>query len=127
MQNNNIASLEIPTDDPWISALFEAIDCNCWDALEQILAPDVVYERPGYAPLVGRDAVMNFYRHIRIIKSGIHKVQGFARQGKILSYYGNFKGISQSDEPLNVDFCDICKLDGDHLYYRKTFFHIAAV
>ena len=53
-----------------IRGMFAAIDAGEFDRLREYFAADVVYERPGYEPLRGIEALENFYRHERIIARG---------------------------------------------------------
>ena len=46
----------------FVVTMFRAIDNRDWDALATHFHPEMVYERPGFPVLEGRDAVMRFYR-----------------------------------------------------------------
>lgn len=111
----------------WVSRLFQAIDGCDWDALEAMLDPSVVYERPGYAPFEGAAALLHFYRHTRIIASGRHDVHGVLEDGDMLTNFGCFEGVSHDGGLLDVSFCDVCWLNGDLLRRRRTFFFVPAV
>lgn len=111
----------------WTQRLFDAIDGRDWPALEAMLDPDVVYERPGYDPLIGVKDVMHFYRDVRIIVSGRHHLQGVLKGAEVLNYHGHFTGTSRWGDPLDVAFCDVCRLNGELLRHRRTFFYVPAV
>lgn len=115
------------TDAQFPFALFEAIDGRRWDALGAMLAADIVYERPGYPELRGRDAVLRFYRQERIIARGRHVITDIASQDSRVSCHGHFSGHSTSDVPLHVAFCDFYILRERTLAYRKTFFYVPAI
>lgn len=112
---------------PWIDRLFRNIDGGDWASLNIMLSDDVVYERPGYSPLVGRDAVMNFYEKVRIIKSGRHSVHDVISDQDKMSYHGHFAGTSKAGELLDVGFCDVCEVQNNLLKHRKTFFYTPSV
>lgn len=112
---------------PWVDRLFEAIDGRDWTALESMLDPTATYARPGYAPLVGAEQVMHFYRHVRIIRSGKHEVHGVIQGLNMLNYYGRFQGVAKDGRPLDVSFCDVCQINGGLLQHRRTFFFVPAI
>lgn len=111
----------------WLDQLFMAIDGRDWHALEVMLDPAVTYERPGYAPLIGMERVMQFYRHERIIQSGRHEIKGMIEGHDGLSYFGRFRGKSKTGAPLDVSFCDFCSFKDDLLHHRRTFFYVPAI
>lgn len=108
-------------------SLFSAIDERRWDDLQAMLASDIVYERPGYQPLRGSSEVMSFYRHERIIAKGRHVLADITASDGRISCHGHFTGLSKSNTPLEVAFCDFYILHGCKLAFRKTFFYIPAV
>ncbi|MEP1536567.1 MAG: nuclear transport factor 2 family protein [Paracoccaceae bacterium] len=126
-QLDQTPAIQCAIDHPWIERLFRNIDGRDWSSLNVMLADDVVYERPGYAPLVGRDSVMNFYEEVRIIKTGQHTVHDVLANENKLSYYGHFAGTSKAGESLDVGFCDVCDVRDNLLKHRKTFFYVPAV
>lgn len=116
-----------PPNRPWIDHFFQAIDSGNWDSLSELLADEVIYERPGYSPLVGKKVVLDFYKNIRIIKTGTHVVKEFIGSDAMLCYHGSFTGESHSGDQLSVDFCDFCNIKDGLLCYRKTFFYTASI
>jgi len=107
--------------------LFNTIDESKWEELELIMQPDIVYERPGYPPLLGLPAVMQFYRHERVVAHGKHLITDVAAHEGRVSCHGHFSGISRKNASLNVAFCDFYVLKESRLSYRKTFFYIPAI
>ena len=41
----------------------------------EVFTDDIIYERPGYEPLVGIERVIKFYRAERVIVSGRHYLE----------------------------------------------------
>ncbi|MGI9279481.1 MAG: nuclear transport factor 2 family protein [Endozoicomonas sp.] len=115
------------SNQSWIEYFFQAIDSGNWDSLSLFLADEVIYERPGYSPLVGKKMVLDFYKNVRIIKTGTHIVKGFTYSDDMLSYHGSFTGESYNGDKLSVDYCDFCNIKNGLLHHRKTFFHVASV
>jgi uncharacterized protein len=111
----------------WADRLFAAIDGRDWRALEALLDPNATYERPGYAPLVGAEEIMYFYRHVRIIRSGRHEVHGVIEGRNMLNHYGRFQGLAKDGTPLDVLFCDVCQVSSGLLRHRRTFFYVPAI
>lgn len=111
----------------WVSQLFDAIDGNDWSALVDMVSEDVCYERPGYDALQGKSAFMHFYEQVRMISSGKHTVNHVFVDGHHIIYSGSFQGQLRDGTSCQVEFCDVCQLDGDLLKHRKTFFYVPAV
>lgn len=40
-----------------VNRLFAIVDAKNWDDLENVFSPDIIYERPGYPPLIGYQRV----------------------------------------------------------------------
>lgn len=113
--------------DSFPLTLFGAIDKMDWFRLRELLAPEVIYERPGYKPLIGLDQVMHFYRETRNVSIGSHIVERVAGDGSNLACHGRFNGMSKEPAPLVVEFCDFYVFSAGLLKYRKTFFYVPAV
>lgn len=107
--------------------LFAAIDGNRWDDLQSMLAPDVVYERPGYPPIKGISEIMNFYRAVRNVVDGTHDLDVITERNDRIFCHGRFTGRNKSYQLIEVDFCDFYSLSSGLLSFRKTFFHVAVI
>lgn len=111
----------------WVSLFFNAVDNRNWKELELMLDENIVYERPGYEPMVGRQDVMTFYTQKRIISSGRHNIKNILINDNIIVCNGSFSGESNQSLKLDVEFCDIYFFNGVSLFYRKTFFHVPCI
>ena len=76
----------------FVIRMFETVDARDWERLADFFHPDLVYHRPGYAPLVGRDAVLHFYREVRVIGSGGHQLAAVVVDGDHGACWGRFVG-----------------------------------
>ncbi|HET6805635.1 MAG TPA: nuclear transport factor 2 family protein [Frateuria sp.] len=108
---------------PW----FEAIDSRSWNDLPRFFHPEVVYERPGYPPIQGLAALLEFYSKVRIIAEGKHSLEGGLRdEGKAICW-GHFSGRSKDGATLAERFADAYELEDGLIRKRTTFFFRAAI
>lgn len=107
--------------------MFECIDRQDWTQLSRCFHDDVVYERPGYQPFVGKPAVMEFYRQERIIAKGEHAINNVLSDGRHVACWGQFKGEAKDGRPLSVGFSDVYQVAGGLILFRRTFFDAVAV
>jgi ketosteroid isomerase-like protein len=106
-----------------LEAMFRAIDASDWDVLPRYFHADLVYDRPGFERLQGREAVLHFYRAVRTIR-GRHEFEGFAVQPDAGACWGRFVGHRGDGTPLDLQFAD-CYLFRDGLMWRrKSFFYV---
>ena len=107
--------------------LYRTIDARDWSALETLLHPDVVYERPGYDPLVGRERVMRFYREERVVASGQHDVYGVLRERDIAACWGRMRGTLRDGSAADVQFADVYSFESGAIRTRRSYFFSPAV
>jgi uncharacterized protein len=110
-----------------VTELFDVIDGRRWDDLDVVFAADSVYDRPGYEPLVGLDAIRRFYRNERIIGSGRHFVVHIVSDLGAAACWGRFVGASRTGQPLDEEFADAYMVQGGKIVHRKTYFHRPAI
>jgi hypothetical protein len=102
--------------------MFAAIDACNWQALARLYADDCVYERPGFAPISGLDALIRFYVEVRPIRSGRHAVQVFVEDANCVCAAGRFDGALRSGEAISLEFADLYTIRDHRIASRKTFF-----
>jgi len=107
--------------------MFAAIDRGDWAALPQYFTDDVTYERPGYPPLVGIEALLNFYREVRIIKTGTHDVWRIVGANDSAACWGKFTGTARDGRPLEARFADVYDLRDGRIRHRATHFFQPAI
>ena len=115
------------TQPSWFEALFEAIDTTSWHDLPRFFHPHVVYERPGYPPIVGLDELLGFYASTRIIAEGKHSLEGSLRNEDQAICWGQFSGRSKNGEALAERFADAYQLKDGLIKQRTTYFFRAAI
>lgn len=106
-----------------IAACFAAVDEPDLDALLVRYADDVVYERPGYPPIVGRDALEHFYYVERRIAVGQHTIEGVLCENGRGAAWGSFEGLSRTGDRLAERWCDVYAFERDLIVFRRTHFY----
>ncbi|MCA1298587.1 nuclear transport factor 2 family protein [Stappia indica] len=115
------ASAEAATSVPF--GMFQAIDGEDWPTLAAMFHPTAIYERPGYAPLLGRDEIMEFYRNVRNVRVGRHQVVDIVQDADTVVCQGRFSCHTKDGARLNAEFCDIYALKDGQIRRRKTYFY----
>lgn len=113
--------------DPWFEDLFKVIDSASWMDLPRFFHPQIVYERPGYPPIVGIGKLFDFYSTTRIIAEGEHFLEGGLRDDGRAICWGHFNGWSKNGEALAERFADAYMLEDGMIRQRTTFFFRAAI
>lgn len=107
--------------------LYRTIDACDWTALAGFFHADIVYERPGYAPLVGLERVMRFYREERVIASGKHQVEGVLHELDRAACWGSMRGSLRDGTRTEVRFADVYSFEDDKIRTRCSYFFSPAV
>ncbi|WP_374928060.1 nuclear transport factor 2 family protein [Kytococcus sedentarius] len=113
-----------------VRAYYVAVDADDVDTLIGLFTPDATYERPGYEPFVGHDALRAFYTGDRVIASGEHVLDMVVadEEGGQVAVHGRFEGTLKDGSAASVRFADFYLLDAQSRFTRRTtFFHTAAV
>lgn len=110
-----------------VQELFRTIDARQWDALPRFFSPEVIYERPGYEPLVGLDQVLDFYRTVRVIASGTHTLEQLVFDDECGACWGRFVGLHKNGSPIDERFADVYTLAGGRIATRRSYFFRPAV
>ena len=108
----------------FVVGMFKAIDARDWDWLAAHFHPQIVYERPGFAVLNGRDAVLDFYRSVRQIQ-GEHRITGVAVDPPFGAHWGKFVGAKKDGTPVEVDYADCYVFADGLLRHRRSYFFVA--
>jgi ketosteroid isomerase-like protein len=110
-----------------ILRLFETVDARRWSALGEVFHPDVVYERPGYEPLRGFEAVKDFYVNRRVIARGRHIIEGMAIENECGACWGRFEGAKHDDTPIDERWADVYTFADGRIRTRRSHFFRPAV
>lgn len=105
-----------------ITACFAAVDGADIAGLLLGYADDVVYERPGYPPIAGREALDHFYRVERTIAVGRHTIEGVLCDNGHGAAWGRFEGVSRTGDRLTERWCDTYVFERDLIVFRRTHF-----
>ena len=107
--------------------MFESIDGSDWGTLSDVLHPEVVYERPGYDPLVGLERVLRFYRDERRVASGRHEIHGIVVDGPAGACWGRMRGTMKDGSTADVRFAEVYSFEGERIRTRCSYFFQPAV
>ncbi|MFD7612811.1 nuclear transport factor 2 family protein [Streptomyces sp. NPDC059828] len=102
---------------------YELVDAGDVPGLVELFAPEAVYRRPGYEPLVGRAALERFYREDRVIKEGRHALSAALVQEDGAAVHGTFEGTLHNGREVSLRFADFFTFSADGAFRtRDTFF-----
>jgi uncharacterized protein len=110
-----------------IRAYFRAVDANDIDGVMRLFHEEIVYERPGYGEISGKQRLRHFYSEERIIARGHHEIEGMVADGDRVVAWGSFVGSSRAGGELNERFCDVYEMRDSTMYRRRTYFFRPAV
>jgi ketosteroid isomerase-like protein len=110
-----------------VKRLFECVDSRDWDHLPDFFCEDVVYERPGYAPLVGLASVLHFYREERVIASGRHELEDVVAGDGSGACWGRFVGVHKNGSGLSERFADAYTFEAGKIKTRRSYFFRPAI
>lgn len=102
---------------------YELVDSGDIPGLVGLFSPDASYQRPGYPPLVGRQALERFYREQRVIKEGSHVLAMVVAAENDVAVHGEFSGVLHDGQQVAVRFADFFSVGPDGQFTRRdTFF-----
>jgi hypothetical protein len=102
---------------------FRIIDNREWHSLPSVFHAKVRYERPGYAPFIGINRLVDFYRFERIILSGTHFIEKVVTNGNYGACWGRFTGRTKKNVYVDVLFSEAYKFEKGKIKMRRTYFH----
>jgi steroid Delta-isomerase len=108
-----------------IRSYYELVDRSDLPGLLNLFAPDAEYFRPGYAPIVGREQLTDFYRNQRIIRQGTHTVDVLVEQGSRIAVRGRFRGELRDGREVALAFSDFFELAPDGAIVRRDTYFFA--
>ena len=111
----------------FVRALFQTIDLRDWDSLQRFFCEDVIYERPGYEPLVRYERVKQYYRQERVIASGTHFLDGVVINDDRGACWGRFIGTHKNGSEIDEQFADAYTFVNGKIMRRKSYFFRPAV
>jgi branched-chain amino acid aminotransferase len=117
----------MPMTPEFVRVLFQTIDSRDWENLDRVFSEDIVYERPGYPPLVGFKRVEKFYREERVIASGTHILEGAVVNDNAGASWGRFVGMHKNGSAIDERFADAYTFCKGKIKTRKSYFFRPAV
>jgi uncharacterized protein len=99
-----------------------AIERGDHDVLETCLHRDVVYRRPGQAVLIGRDAVLDYYRRSRSAATSRILIDEMVCQGDRAVALGMVEGRARDGAPIHERFADAYGFEAGLIRDRTTYF-----
>lgn len=102
---------------------YALVDDNDVAGLLDLFAPDAVYHRPGYSPLIGRTELEQFYSADRVIAEGKHSLHSIVADGATVAAHGEFSGTLKDGSAAHLRFADFFVVGEDGRFARRdTFF-----
>ncbi|TWD14378.1 nuclear transport factor 2 family protein [Marihabitans asiaticum] len=107
---------------------YAMVDAGDVDGVIDWFAPEATYWRPGYPPMVGREALREFYGGERVIEYGAHTVEDLLVDGDRVAVRGRFEGELKDGSTARLGFADFLRYDGDgRVVERRSYFDTPAV
>lgn len=110
-----------------IREMFRRVDDSEWDSLPRFFHEEIVYERPGYSPLVGLERVLLFYEQERVIARGTHLIDHVVIGEGVGACWGRLEGILKDGSETNERFADVYSFDGGKIVSRRSYFFRPAI
>lgn len=104
---------------------YTLVDANDVPGIAALFAPDAVYRRPGYEPMVGRDSIRAFFGGERVIADGRHEITELVEGDGAVAVRGTFEGTLEDGSAATAEFADFFTPSPDGLFRRRTsYFHV---
>ncbi|HZO73373.1 MAG TPA: nuclear transport factor 2 family protein [Ktedonobacteraceae bacterium] len=110
-----------------ITRLFQIVDSSDWANMPDVFCEDIVYERPGYPPIVGIEQLLHFYKHVRILGSGKHHLEQVVIEGNHGGCFGRFVGQTKDHSEVDELFADMYTFENGKIKHRRSYFFRPAV
>lgn len=113
---------------PAVASYYERVDAGDVPGLIELFERDATYERPGYPPFVGVDALRLFYTSDRVIDRGTHDILQCVSAANHAAVQGRFHGQLRDGRQVDLRFADFFELTQRGLIGRRcTYFYEPAV
>ncbi|MFD8751875.1 nuclear transport factor 2 family protein [Kitasatospora sp. NPDC059577] len=106
-----------------VRRFYHLVDTGDVPGLAALFAPDARYRRPGYETMTGPEGLSGFYGGKRTIRSGRHTLTTLLTDGHQVGVFGEFHGVLNDGEPVDLRFADGFSVRPDGLFSsRDTYF-----
>ncbi len=107
-----------------VERYFESVDAGDVEGVVGLFAANARYERPGYDPMIGTEALREFYGGERVIASGRHTVTSVLIEDDSAAVQGRFQGTLKDGSRVDLRFADFFRVDAHGLFAeRRTYFY----
>ncbi len=113
--------------DLTIEKYYRLVDANDIDGILALFTANCIYERPGYDPILGSQALRRFYEVDRVIAAGAHVVDRVITAADSAAVEGIFEGVLRSGEEVSVRFADFFHMVEGLIGSRRTYFYAPLV
>jgi steroid delta-isomerase len=111
-----------------VRRFYQLVDAGDIDSMIHLFEQDVVYRRPGYQPMKGRQQLEDFYRDQRVIGTGVHTVSDVVVEQSRIAVVGEFVGVLKDNTKVTLKFADFFAASEDGLFCeRQSFFFVPVV
>lgn len=101
---------------------FDYVDAADYAGAVGLFAPDSVYLRPGYDPILGTEGLARFFAQDRPIASGTHLLSTVLTVDGTVAVHGEFHGLLRDGSPVDLRFADFFQHGPTGFVRRDTFF-----
>ncbi|MCZ9883200.1 nuclear transport factor 2 family protein [Arthrobacter sp. B2a2-09] len=107
---------------------YDTVDNAGPEDIVALFDPAAEYRRPGYAPMIGRDALLEFYGTDRGIVAGSHRITSLITDyPDRVAVEGRFSGQLRDGRTVDLGFADFFCFQRGLILTRTTYFETAAV
>ncbi|WP_159944704.1 MULTISPECIES: nuclear transport factor 2 family protein [unclassified Nocardiopsis] len=109
-----------------VRQVYARVDSGDIAGLLELFSEDVVYDRPGYPPIVGSPALERFYRGIRVIREGVHTPDAIVADGDGgVAVQGSFRGVLKDGRTVDLRYADFFRAAPDGRFRRRDTYFFA--
>ncbi|ADB61495.1 protein of unknown function DUF1486 [Haloterrigena turkmenica DSM 5511] len=103
-----------------LESYYEHVDAGDTEALLELFADDIRYERPGQSDIEGIEELREFYERDRPLDDGTHEVDLMVVDDGHVAVRGRFSGV-QSGDDVTFGFADHHEFDDGLIVNRWTY------
>jgi steroid Delta-isomerase len=108
-----------------VRSYYRMVDAGDVEGLVGLFDDDAVYHRPGYEPLIGKAALLQFYNGERVIADGRHTVSTMLVSTGEVAVHGSFHGALRDGAQVDLRFADFFVFGGASTIVRRDTFFFA--
>ncbi|MCR1783811.1 nuclear transport factor 2 family protein [Nocardioides carbamazepini] len=115
--------------DALVRLYYHTVDTADAAAVVSLFSEEAAYRRPGYPPMVGRQALLQFYGSDRVIEAGQHRIAQVVSGSDPtqVAVAGRFTGRLKDGSQVDLGFADFFTVRDSLIVARATFFDSPAV